>query len=421
MVPLPASVPSEKFIHELRNALNHLYDPDFLRSSPLVGMLGLGGRYDTPLALQNLLTRAIDQLKPGARTPNKLHAQAIYDLLLYRYVQQFNQDEIANQLGISVRHLRRQQNQAIYELAASLWAEYHNTETALPAPDSFKVVRQPVSPVSADQFTEELFWLKQPPGQTATDLALALEAAHLLIQPFAEQNNAHLIFPSQPAGLLQVHPVAFQQILLGLLTFIIQHTCQKNAPAQEIHIEMDAPVLTGSQGWQTLLISAALNPGVQPQEDSSSLETVRKMIELSQGTYRLEQSPTRLFARAAFRSVEPITVLVIDDNLELITMMKRFTVETRYRILGLNDPAAAIEQALRIMPDQIVLDIMMPQVDGLQVLSRIKHHPTLSHIPVIVCSVLPQKDLASVLGAAGFIQKPIQREVFLTALDKAGH
>ena len=64
MGPLPAGIPSENFIHELRNALNHLYDPDFLRSSPLAVMLGLSGRYNTPSALQNLLTRAIDQLKP---------------------------------------------------------------------------------------------------------------------------------------------------------------------------------------------------------------------------------------------------------------------------------------------------------------------------------------------------------------------
>ena len=66
----------------------------------------------------------------------------------------------------------------------------------------------------------------------------------------------------------------------------------------------------------------------------------------------------------------------------------------------------------------IVVDIMMPQVDGLQVLSRFRHHPMLGKIPVLVCSVLPQKDLAASLGASGFLQKPIRREPFLAALDQ---
>ena len=266
--------------------------------------------------------------------------------------------------------------------------------------------------MDADQFAEELLWLKQPAGQTATDLALALEAAHLLIQPFAVQNNARPVFPLQPFGLIQVHPVAFQQILLGLLTFAI-----KLAPAQEILVETGS-----SQGWQTLTLSVPLSPGEQPSgaDEHSSLDTVRKLIELSHGTYMVEQTPLKFLARVAFRSVDPITVLVIDDNLELITMMERFTAETRYRILGLNDPNVVIETAMQVQPNLIVLDIMMPQLDGLQVLSRIKHHPTLGHIPVLICSVLPQKDLAAALGAAGFIQKPIQRQAFLTALDKAG-
>ena len=404
---LPPNAPGENFIHELRTALNHLYDPDVLRGSPLASMLGLRGRYDTPAALQNLLTRAIEQLKPGPNTPNKPHAQEVYDVLLYRYVQQFKQNEIANQLGVSVRHLRRQQTQAVYELAVWLWEKYRPAESSRADP--------PTAGGSAaehvDSFTEELSWIKQPAaGQTATDLALALEGARLLIQPFADQNFARLRFPTHPFGLAQVHPVAFQQILLGLLGFAI-----KLAPHREICVE------TGEvEGWQTLTLSAPLNPNDQVAEDEvlSSLETVRKMIDLSQGTYSIEPTPPRFLARVAFRSVHPITVFVVDDNPELITMMKRFAAETRYRILGLNNPGATIEQAIHVMPDLIVLDIMMPQVDGLQVLSRIKHHPILEHIPVIICSVLPQKDLAAALGAAGFIQKPIQREAFLTALDK---
>jgi CheY-like chemotaxis protein len=407
--------PSETFIHELRSALNHLYDPDYLRGSPLAVILGVDRRFDTPSALQGILTRAIEVLKPASNAANKIYARSIYDLLLFRYVQQFNQNEIANQLGISVRHLRRQQNLAIYELAGRLWDQYQ-----LGAPGQTEAVQAVVdqSPLP-DQFTKELVWLKHPSSQVATDLSLALEAVHLLIHPYAEQKKAQLIFPTLTAGLAQVHPVAFQQIILTLLTYAIQ-----SMPGQEILVEVQE-----NQGWQSLVISTGLPDGSSdhfptsspPAEttDPGSLETVKKMVELSEGAFSIQAGGKTFHAQVAFRSVIPMTVLVIDDNPEIITMMQRFVAETRYQIVGLNDPSAAIEYALKMKPGIIVIDIMMPQVDGLQVLSRFKHHPALGRLPVIICSVLPQKNLSASLGAVDFIQKPIQREIFINAIEKA--
>jgi CheY-like chemotaxis protein len=398
--------PSEPFIHELRNALNHLYDPDYLRASPLAVTLGVSGRFDTPSALQSILTRSIEALKPAPNAANKIHARSIYDLLLFRYVQQFNQNEIANQLGISVRHLRRQQSLAIYELAGKLWDQYQlgasaQSEAAQPDPPS----------AAADPFTKELVWLKHPSSQVATDLALALDTVHIMIQPFAEQKAARLIFPAQAGGLAQVHPVAFQQIILTLLTYAIQ-----NASGQEVCVEA-----IETAGWQLLTITARYPapPDAGETADQDALETIKKIIELSEGTLAIAADGKVFRAQVAFRSVVPITVLVIDDNPEIITIMQRFAAETRYQIVGLNDPSAAVEYALKLKPGIIVIDIMMPQVDGLQVLSRFKHHQTLGRLPVIICSVLPQKNLAASLGAADFIQKPIQRDTFINAIEKA--
>lgn len=409
MVP-PASTPSETFIHELRNALNHLYDPDFLRASPLAVLFGINSRFDTPSALQSLLTGAIESLKPGLSAPNKAHAQSVYDLLLYRYVQQFNQDEIANQLGISVRHLRRQQNLAIYELARRLWEQRRLDGSPIVGAAGSDSGQDSSVSTGVDEISEELLWLKRPNHQAAASLEDAIEAAHVLIQPYAEQNKAHLNLPQSPEGLIQVHPVAFQQILLGLLTFAIKH-----APRKEIYVSSHL-----RDDYLTVTFQAPAVEGYPPDEaDGLALETVRKIVELSAGIYRCQRSESGYIFEVSFRAVSPVSVLVIDDNKDLITMLERFAAETRYRIIGLTNPNSVIEQALRSQPSLIVLDIMMPQVDGLQVLSRIKYHPALGHIPVIICSVLPQKDLATTLGAAGFVQKPVQREAFIAALDEA--
>ncbi len=117
-------ITSEQFFLYLRSALNHLYDPYFLRKSPLVKLFGFGDRPDTPTALQRILNEAIAALEPHAGDPNPVQRQRNYELIIYRYVQQFGQEEVAVQFGLSVSHLRREQNTAIYKLAAYLWERY---------------------------------------------------------------------------------------------------------------------------------------------------------------------------------------------------------------------------------------------------------------------------------------------------------
>jgi hypothetical protein len=89
---------SEQFLKHLRDALNHLYDPDRLRQSPLIALFGVADRFDTPVHLQRILLEGVESLKPRADEPPRSHSRRVYDLLLYRYVQQFSQQEVANQL-----------------------------------------------------------------------------------------------------------------------------------------------------------------------------------------------------------------------------------------------------------------------------------------------------------------------------------
>jgi CheY-like chemotaxis protein len=449
----PVLAPSEPFILALRSALNHLYDPDVLRLNPLVKIFGVDNRFDTPSALQNILTKAIESLKPRPGAPNRAHLQAVYDLLLYRYVQQITQDEIASQLGISVRHMRRQQRLAVYELASTLW-EQHNLgahahiheilASSIDAPETqtqgaaaFGLGAKPPGGMEVDEvavgdatpgekhrdaepvmaaaepdhsgLTRELEWLQNAQYAWKTDMSFAIPEALQLIRPLCEQNGALIQVPEDMAGLLIAHPVAFQQILLSLLSIAVR-VCGSNAVALEIIARPGQHEIraTGVRSFRYTL---------EVDEEQAMLETLRRLVYLSQGVFAFQPSPTHFQAGVCFRSIDPIPVLAIDDNTEIITMMQRFAAETIYQIIGIHDPRSAIDQALKVLPKMIVLDIMMPQVDGLQLLSRIKHHPALVHIPVIVCSVLPQKDLAESLGASAFLSKPIQRDPFISVLD----
>ena len=71
----------EELLRHLRDALNHLHDADHLRRSPLAALFGVANRLDTSLALRNILTGAIESLKPGDAGPSSSHAWQMHDAL----------------------------------------------------------------------------------------------------------------------------------------------------------------------------------------------------------------------------------------------------------------------------------------------------------------------------------------------------
>jgi CheY-like chemotaxis protein len=63
---------------------------------------------------------------------------------------------------------------------------------------------------------------------------------------------------------------------------------------------------------------------------------------------------------------------------------------------------------------------MIPEMDGWEVLQRLRNHPQTASIPIIICSVLDSPELAYSLGASLFLSKPIGRDDILNALHKIG-
>ena len=61
---------------------------------------------------------------------------------------------------------------------------------------------------------------------------------------------------------------------------------------------------------------------------------------------------------------------------------------------------------------------LRPVVDGWEVLARLREHPATYGVPIVVCTILAQEDLAMLLGAADFVRKPINQQSLLSALDR---
>jgi CheY-like chemotaxis protein len=93
-------------------------------------------------------------------------------------------------------------------------------------------------------------------------------------------------------------------------------------------------------------------------------------------------------------------------------------VGTRYHILYRANGAGLVESLPDVSPDAIVLDVMLPDIDGWRLLMRLHQDERTRTIPVVVCSVVKEADLARSLGAARFLEKPVRPREFIRALDE---
>jgi signal transduction histidine kinase/DNA-binding response OmpR family regulator len=111
-------------------------------------------------------------------------------------------------------------------------------------------------------------------------------------------------------------------------------------------------------------------------------------------------------------------VLCVEDDEGVITLFRRYLSKRGYQVVGLTDPTRAVEEAKRLKPHAITLDVMMPDKNGWQVIQELKAESETSHIPVIICSIVAEKDRGMSLGASDYLVKPIVEQDLLAALDR---
>jgi signal transduction histidine kinase/DNA-binding response OmpR family regulator len=109
-------------------------------------------------------------------------------------------------------------------------------------------------------------------------------------------------------------------------------------------------------------------------------------------------------------------VLAIDDNPDGIDIIRKYLGE-EYTVIGLLSGENAVERAKGLRPLAITLDILMPGMDGWQVLRDLKEDPETRDIPVIIVSILDDRRLGFSLGAADYMVKPVAKEVLLKRLQ----
>ena len=111
-------------------------------------------------------------------------------------------------------------------------------------------------------------------------------------------------------------------------------------------------------------------------------------------------------------------ILVIDDELDSRTLLSHLLTDCGCQVVSASSGAQGLQIAREFKPDLITLDLMMPSMDGWQVVRAIKADPQLAHIPVVVVSVVGNENRGHILGAVDVLQKPVSRDDLAAVLQR---
>ncbi|HIE28965.1 TPA: response regulator, partial [Candidatus Poribacteria bacterium] len=132
---------------------------------------------------------------------------------------------------------------------------------------------------------------------------------------------------------------------------------------------------------------------------------------------RISQDLTSVVADELRPDAQPV-VLIVEDDKDTIKLLTRWLKEANYQVHSATEGNEALLQAQYYTPDVILLDIILPgEMDGWDVLRELKSSRMTQEIPVVVCSVLSERQKAFSLGAVEYIQKPMREDALLQRLE----
>lgn len=391
----------EDFFEQVKEVLSHLYDYPYLQTHPLADELAPGNRLPARERMRFLRTtilQAIDELNPGPDVPIRSLRARAYGVLSLHYVEGLMTKEMAKELAISVRQAYRDLRKAERHLATLLWVSCprasENSQEAASRLSRAALVRQEAERARG-----------QPEEVCVRTLVQGVMAA---VDPLARQSAVQLEFLVSD-GLNNMY--ADRQILRQALVTMLSRAVQNARPQSKVMLSAESD---GSQVRMRIQLTI--------RERSASpdlfLAPVRELVTGLSGQFSSEVGPgQRASLLFSIPNRQSAVLLVIDDNAELIELFSRYLAGQNLQLIGARNGREGLRLAEESAPDVVVLDLMMPHQDGWEILQRLQNQKSTRHIPVIVCSVLDDPELAYSLGAAEFLAKPVSRAQLFRALS----
>ncbi|MBW7888806.1 MAG: response regulator [Bacteroidetes bacterium] len=155
----------------------------------------------------------------------------------------------------------------------------------------------------------------------------------------------------------------------------------------------------------------------EPGEGSTFIARLPMMVTVEEEAEKVVKRISETLEGGARRR----RVLVVEDKPHARTLLHTYLSEAQYQVEFALNGIEALEKAKLWKPDVITLDILIPMKDGWQVLRELKEHPLCKDIPVIIISMVDERNVGFGLGAKEYFVKPVQKEELIEAVKKLDH
>jgi signal transduction histidine kinase/CheY-like chemotaxis protein len=282
------------------------------------------------------------------------------------------------------------------------------------------------------------------------DLSAVIHRTCKTMRPLAARKGIELTFPDPSGVVIEADAPRIRQILFNLLSNAVKFTPTGGRVDVSLEVTEDAVAIR----------VADTGPGIpeqdqerifEPFEQSSAtplsgtegtglgLAVTRQLVEGHGGRIELHADGTgsrftvvlpRRRAPGVAGATRPgapesasvaggrRVVLVGEDEPRAAELVRIHLEGAGYQVVIARDGVSVLEEAARLRPAAIVLDVVLPVLDGWEVLRRLKADDATCEIPVVIVSVIDEQELGFALGAVDYLVKPVSRQLLVAALER---
>ncbi len=285
------------------------------------------------------------------------------------------------------------------------------------------------------------------------EVAAAVAESVAGLRPLAERKRLSVLIEVQTGELVQADRGRLRQILYNLLSNAIKFTpeggritVEGTRHGDEFHLSVIDTGIGIAPDDQAAVFDEFRQVGAGAQRTEGSglgLALTRRLVGAHHGRIALESTPG---VGSRFTVVLPIVggdvdavgvadsglgrlevpvrptaqgvVLVVEDDPSAARLLRAYLEPEGYGVRVVTDGESALALARSDPPTAILLDVLLPGIDGWEVLRRLKADPNLRAVPVVIVTVVDERDVGLALGAVDYLVKPIDRENLLGSLGR---
>lgn len=398
----PTASPSyEEFSKWVREVLKHLYDSAYLQIHPLADLLvdETTDAQHRSQELRRIIIEAVQNMYPKGPISAESPDWRTYKVLELRYIRGMNWAEVLEELALGKTLYYDSHSLALEAITRLLWDRLQpKSEEAFTLPVGQRS-RAEEADLNVRRMVAQATW-------KAIEVVPVLDDLRSLITPLAQAKGVSLTLDVvHPITALHADRVILRQTTLNVITHALDISAGGRVVVASFAEGAEAGIRI--QAWK----GAGKSPpaGARPRQ-GLGLDICEELMREMGGILYLQTKEGDYWqARLAWPTRVELRLLVIDDNEGLVDLLRRYLAGSEWQIIGATSGAEARQLIAQAYPGIIILDVLMPGEDGWELLMEFKARQDMKHIPVIICSVFNEPQLARNLGAAAYLPKPVSQ------------